>query len=96
LGTREAVSLIVTRLREDENGFVRKSAARTLGLLKATTAVAALREAINDDYAVVRKNAIRCLGLIGGSEAKKALEDAVTHKDLGVTELARQALDSFD
>jgi len=65
LGASEAVPVIMPLLRDPEE-WVRKSAAKSLGMLRARSAVNDLISALGDSSYMVRKNAARSLGQIGG------------------------------
>ena len=77
-----------------ENEFVRREAARTLGLIGDRRAVSTLIAQLNDERTPddVRREAARALGLIGDASAKPALQTALTARDAFLAEIAFDAL----
>ncbi|MFH1723908.1 MAG: HEAT repeat domain-containing protein [Elusimicrobiota bacterium] len=69
---RPAVSSLVEILRADEDAAMRRTAAETLGELRATQAVPALIQALEDGDTGVGHTAVLALGLIG-PPAKEAV-----------------------
>lgn len=82
------------RRRTEENEFVRRAAARSLGQIKSRAGVlslvAALENRKNSDD--IRREAARSLGLIGDISAVLALRTAITASDPYLSEIAAQSL----
>ena len=81
LGAKEAAPGIMSLLINDPEYWVRKSAAKALGMLKVEAAVNPLSIALDDNSPIVRENALRSLEQIGSSEAKKVLQEALSKED---------------
>lgn len=95
LGSPEAIVHLIPVLRNDPEEWVRKSAAKALGMLKARDAVADLYQALNDPSRMVRKSAARSLGQIGSNEALAALK-SVSGLDTEVTLMAQEELEKLN
>src|SRR5207253_7067987 len=81
LGDQSAVEPLIGRLA-DRDAFVRREAARALGLLHARPAIGALVDRLGrDEEGEVRRQAAHALGLIGDASARPALEAALHDKD---------------
>ena len=94
LDAREAIPQLIKVLKDPEE-WVRKSAAKALGILKAREAVPALIEKIDDPSSLVRKSVIRSLGQIGGADAIEALRRAHSQHDKDISKMAEQALEKI-
>ena len=81
LGAKEAAPGIMSLLINDPEYWVRKSAAKALGMLEVEAAVNPLSIALDDNSPIVRENALRSLEQIGSSEAKKVLQEALSKED---------------
>ena len=97
LGRRVPASGIINRVRRskrDENEFVRRAAARSLGQIRSRAAVPALSAIVTDDHAPddVRREAANSLGLIGDPAAVPALRAVLTARDPYLTHIASEAL----
>lgn len=97
LARRIRASGLLNRLRrskEEENEFVRRSVARSLGQIRSRAAVPALTAALADERAGddVRREAARSLGLIGDPAAITALRAALTARDPYLSRIAYEAL----
>lgn len=84
----------ITRSKTEENEFVRRAAAESLGLIGSRAGVPALVAALTNERAGddVRREAARALGLIGDTAAVPALRAALTARD---PYLARTALEAL-
>ena len=82
------------RSKEEENEFVRRAVARSLGQIRSRAAVPALTAALADERAGddVRREAARSLGLIGDPAATTALRAALTARDPYLSRIAYEAL----
>jgi HEAT repeat protein len=97
LARRVPASGLLGRLRrnkKEENEFVRRAAARSLGEIRSRAAVPALVAALADEHAGddVRREAARALGLIGDPAAIAALRAALTARDPYLSRIAYEAL----
>jgi HEAT repeat protein len=97
LGRRLPASGLLNRIRRrktEENEFVRRAAARSLGQIRNRAAVPALIAALADERAGddVRREAARSLGLIGDPAAISALRGALTSRDPYLSHIAYEAL----
>ncbi len=97
LNRRIRASGFLNRLRRrgvDENEFVRRSAARSLGQIGGTESVAELIIALANEEAGddVRREAARSLGAIGDPAAVPALRAALTARDPYLSRIAYEAL----
>jgi HEAT repeat protein len=97
LARRVPASGLLNRLRrskKEENEFVRRSAARSLGQIRSRAAVPALTATLMDERAGddVRREAARALGLIGDPSAIAALRAVLTSRDPYLSRLAYEAL----
>jgi HEAT repeat protein len=97
LGRRVPASGIINRVKRskrDENEFVRRAAARSLGQFRARAAVPALIAVVMDARAPddVRREAANSLGLIGDPSAVPALRAALTARDPYLSRIASEAL----
>lgn len=97
LNRRVRASGFLNRLRRrgaDENEFVRRSAARSLGQIGGTESVAELITALSNEEAGddVRREAARSLGSIGDPAAVPALRAALTARDPYLSRIAYEAL----
>ncbi|MGB7924063.1 MAG: HEAT repeat domain-containing protein, partial [Pyrinomonadaceae bacterium] len=82
------------RSKREENEFVRRAAARSLGQIRSRAAVPALTAALLDERAGddIRREAARSLGLIGDPAAIAALRAALTSPDPYLSRIAYEAL----
>lgn len=80
--------------KAEENEFVLRSAARSLGQIRSRAAVEVLIATLGDEVkaADVRREAAIALGLIGDSAAVPALRAAFSSDDPYLSEAAREAL----
>jgi HEAT repeat protein len=80
--------------KREQNPFVLRSAARSLGQIRNRAGVPALIEVLQDDKAEadLRREAAAALGEIGDASAIPALRDATTADDPYLAETAHQAL----
>lgn len=97
LGRRVQASGILNRVRRkksDENEFVRRAAAHSLGQIRSLAAVPALVDVLKDEHAPddVRREAATSLGLIGGQEAISALRKMLTARDPYLSSIAYESL----
>jgi HEAT repeat protein len=97
LGRRVPASGLINRVRrskKDENEFVRRAAARSLGQLRSRAAVPALRAVVTDEKAPddVRREAANSLGLIGDPSAVPALRSVLSAGDPYLSDIASEAL----
>ncbi len=74
-GVAEAVSMLEHFLADDADPDVRQTAATGLGAMKATSAIPALKDAIDDPDAGVSFAAVRSLWEMGDSSGRVVLED---------------------
>lgn len=91
-GTK-AVPRLVRTLKSDKSPRVRKSAAKSLGMIKAVPAVGALVAALADPDFKVRKSAARALGRIGDKSAVPALTTALQDPDYTVVKYVEDAIE---
>jgi len=89
--SEKAVPALILALN-DENSYVRRSAAEALGKIGNSQAVDALILALNDKDSYVRRSAAEALGKIGNSQAVDALILALNDKDSYVRRSAAEAL----
>jgi HEAT repeat protein len=84
----------VRRKKRNENEFVRRAAARSLGQIKSRAAVPALIVALSDERAPddVRREAAQALGIIGDSSAIAPLRAVLASRDPYLSRIAREAL----
>jgi len=82
---------VISKLKDD-NGSVRKNAARALGIIGDAGAVEALEEALKDADVLVRGSATEALGAIGDAGAVGALEEALKDGIVSVRVTAAWAL----
>lgn len=82
------------RSKKDENEFVRRAAARSLGEIGSRAAVPALTRTVIDNRAGddVRREAARSLGLIGDPSAVSVLRAVLTSPDPYLSRIAYEAL----
>jgi HEAT repeat protein len=97
LGRRVAASGIINRVRRskrDENEFVRRAAAHSLGQIRNRAAVPALSALVIDERAPddVRREAANSLGLIGDPSAIPALRAVLSARDPYLSRIASEAL----
>ena len=97
LGRRVPASGIINRVRRsrrDENEFVRRAAAHSLGQIRSRAAVPALASVVTDERAPddVRREAANSLGLIGDPAAVPALRAVLTASDPYLSRIAADAL----
>ncbi|MDT4895905.1 MAG: hypothetical protein QOH25_982 [Acidobacteriota bacterium] len=97
LGRRVPASGILNRVRRskrDENEFVRRAAARSLGQIRSRAAVPALIAVVTDERAPddVRREAANSLGLIGDPTAIPALRALLTARDPYLSRIASEAI----
>jgi len=97
LGRRVPASGIINRVRRskrDENEFVRRAAARSLGQIRSRAAVPALIAVVTDERAPddVRREAANSLGLIGDPTAIPALRALRTARDPYLSRIASEAI----
>ena len=84
----------ITRRRVEEDEFVRRASAVSLGQLRSREAVPVLITTLSDERAPadVRREAARALGLIGDPSAEAALRAAVISNDPHLATTAFEAL----
>lgn len=84
----------VRRRKKDENEFVRRAAAHSLGQIRSRAAVPALVAVLVDLRAPadVRREAAASLGLIGDPQAASALSSVLEAEDPYLSEAARAAI----
>ncbi|MDX6694988.1 MAG: hypothetical protein QOF02_2591 [Blastocatellia bacterium] len=84
----------VRRKKRNENEFVRRAAARSLGQIKSRAAVPALIAALSDTRAPddVRREAALALGIIGDPSAIAPLRAALSARDPYLSRIAHEAL----
>jgi HEAT repeat protein len=97
LGRRVPAPGIINRVRRskrDENEFVRRAAAHSLGQIRSRAAVPALVSIVMDERAPadVRREAANSLGLIGDAAAVPALRAVLTARDPYLARIAAEAL----
>jgi HEAT repeat protein len=97
LSRRIAASGILNKIRrskKDENEFVRRAAARSLGQIRSRAAVPALIAVLLDKRAPddVRREAANSLGLIGDVSAGPALNSVLDERDPYLAQTAREAI----
>lgn len=97
LGRRVPASGIINRVRrkkKDENEFVRRAAAHSLGQIRSRAAVPALVAVLEDERAPddVRREAAISLGLIGDASASTALRAVLDSRDPYLSRAAHEAL----
>src|SRR5918911_16502 len=97
VGRRVPASGIINRVRrkkKDENEFVRRAAARSLGEIRSRAGVPALIAVLEDERAPddIRREAASSLGLIGDSTAVPALRTALAARDPYLSRTAYEAL----
>jgi HEAT repeat protein len=82
------------RRKVEQDEFVRRAAAVSLGQIGSREAVPALVETLSDERAPgdVRREAARALGLIGDPSAAGALRQVLTHQDPYLSRIAFEAL----
>ena len=87
-----------TLRKTEENDFVRRAAAVSLGQIKSREGVPALVAALTNERAGddVRRESARSLGLIGDKSAMPALNAALTARDPYLSQLALEALRKID
>lgn len=88
----------IRRRKVEENEFVRRAAARSLGQISSRAAVPVLiavlsRPGASDD---VRREAARALGIIGDTAAIPALRGVLTARDPYLARIAYEALRKLD
>jgi HEAT repeat protein len=88
----------VRRRKVEEDEFVRRAAAISLGQLGSREAVPVLVEALSNARTPgdVRREAARALGLIGDPAAVPALRSALTDRDPYLSRIAVEALRKID
>ena len=88
----------VIRRKQDEDEFVRRSSAVSLGRIGSREGVPALIEALSRERAGddVRREAARALGLIGDPSAIPALRSVLTARDPYLSRIAYDALRKLD
>jgi HEAT repeat protein len=92
LGLKEAAPHI-ERLLGDKDEWVRKGAVKALGMLKSSSSVNRLVDALVADPAfIVRRAAVRSLGQIGSTGAIESLRKALYDKNVTVRDMAKQVL----
>lgn len=96
-----ASSGLLRRIRRgpsEENEFVRRAAAVSLGQIRSRVAVPALIAVLTDERTGtdVRREAARALGLIGDPAASAALRAVLTARDPYLSRLAYEALRKID
>ncbi|HJQ34997.1 MAG TPA: HEAT repeat domain-containing protein, partial [Pyrinomonadaceae bacterium] len=86
------------RRKVEQDEFVRRAAAVSLGQIGSREAVPALVETLSDERAPgdVRREAARALGLIGDPSAASALRQVLTHQDPYLSRIAFEALRKLD
>lgn len=84
----------IRRSKKDENEFVRRAAAHSLGQIRSRAATPSLRAVLLDERAPddVRREAAASLGLIGDPSSVSALRAALTARDPYLARLAYEAL----
>jgi HEAT repeat protein len=84
----------VRRSKKDENEFVRRAAARSLGQIRSRAALPALMTVLLDKRAPddVRREAASSLGLIGDPEAGTVLNNVLDERDPYLSQIAREAI----
>lgn len=97
LGRRVPASGIINRVRrskKDDNEFVRRAAAHSLGQIRSSVAIPALASVVMDKRAPddVRREAANSLGLIGDPLAIPALREVLTARDPYLSRIAYEAL----
>jgi HEAT repeat protein len=97
LGRRVPASGLINRVRrskKDENEFVRRAAARSLGQIRSGAAVPALTAVLLDERAPgdVRREAATSLGLIGDPTVIPALRAVLTAHDPYLSRTAYESL----
>jgi HEAT repeat protein len=97
LGRRVPASGIINRVRrskKDENEFIRRAAAHSLGQIRSRAAVPALAALVLDEGAPddVRREAANSLGLIGDPAAVPALRAVLRARDPYLSQIASEAL----
>lgn len=97
LSRRVAASGILNKIRrskKDENEFVRRAAAHSLGQIRSRAAVPALIAVLLDKRAPddVRREAASSLGLIGDASAVTALNSVLDERDPYLAQTAREAI----
>lgn len=97
LTQRVAASGLLNRIRRrkrEENEFIRRAAARSLGQIGSRAGVPALIESLSNERAGddVRREAAHSLGLIGDPSAIAALRAALTARDPYLSRIAYEAL----
>jgi HEAT repeat protein len=90
LKSTDAITKLCHILVHDEDDDVRWSAAKSLGIIGAQSAIDAMITAINDDCYIVRNYAIKGLIAIGGHKAVNAIIHA-THSDDYDTQILSQS-----
>jgi len=85
----------LTKAADDPHPWVRKSAAKALGMLGDPKALPTLIGALADGESMVRKSAARSLGQIGHASAVPALEKALKDSSALVKEAAAKALEAL-
>jgi len=82
------------KAKAEEDNFVRRAAARSLGQIKSRSAVGVLIETLTNDRndVEIRREAATALGLIGDQSAGPALQSAFAASDPYLSEAARLAL----
>ena len=97
LGRRLPAAGLLNRIRRrktEENEFVRRAAALSLGQIRSRAAVPALIAVLVDERAGddVRREAARSLGLIGDRAAVQALRSVLTARDPYLARIAYESL----
>lgn len=84
----------IRRRKKEENEFIRRAAARSLGQIGSRAGVPALIESLANERAGddVRREAARALGIIGDPSAVAALRAALTARDPYLSRIAYEAL----
>jgi len=96
LGDQKAVFPLMKVLKHSGSDRLRKSAAKSLGMLKSRDSVEALVAALKDPDFKVRKSAARSLGQIGDRRAVPALRAAMADTDFTVVKYVEDALDRLE
>jgi HEAT repeat protein len=93
----EHLIVSLNRRREDDE-FVRRSSARSLGLLKSVDSVPALTSVLMDkkESNDVRREAAQALGIIGDKGAIDALRSVLDEPDPYLSRIAYEALRNID
>jgi HEAT repeat protein len=91
-GAEKAAPPLLDRLKREESPAVRAQCARSLGVLKAGEAEAALVARLADESGLVRAAAARALGELGARGAAPALEKVAAGTDPVVARAAVRAL----